>query len=919
MKRSCFNRGWSFTLDNNIDEFCTLGIDKYSDAAGAAARFYDYNNWEQVDLPHDWTLQLPKNKDANPFAGAYPNTHYHRFTAERRSNVETVYPVGWYRKQFAYQPEWEGKRVFIEFEGIFRDAIVWCNGVYLDRHMSGYTSFALELTDHLVPGVENSIAVRVDSEHPEGWWYEGAGIYRNVHVLVGESVYVKRSKTIVRTQLNGEVTVSAVLVNDTGDAGKINVMWRILDDQGNPVACASAEAALIPYGETAVQTELMIQRPKLWSVDAPYLYTLEIMAGEEVETVPFGVRTVAFDADRGFLLNGKPLKIRGADMHQDFGGVGVAVTDNLHEYRIRRLKEMGVNAYRTHHALSASLLDLCDRLGMLVMDETRLFGTSPEAIRQLTDIIESDRNHPCVFIWSMGNEEFSVQNDAWSFHLMEKMTRTAKALDPTRPVTYAGCNGADFTGANGAAEVRGVNYIRNGSDGRWLDEYHRAHPNQPVIGTEEGSYVLSRGGAVNDLGSGQLDSLGNVTMPWGSTPKGWVKYYETRDYLAGGFMWTGFDYRGEPNPFYYENVVSSFGTIDLCGMEKPTFYYYKAWWTDEPVLKLAPHWNHQEGQNVTVGVFTNCERITLSLNGKILEKREIERFDAPQFTLPFERGVLSVEGVRGGVTLRDEMITSGETSQLRVTPVLRAEKEADVAIYQIDAYDENGVFCPMACDEVEVVVEHGRIVGVGNGDPASMDAEQQPVQEKAMYLRSFDSEQGVYPVPDKAPNTLRARYDWLEYESTDQQAEGFEDDARIVAKFGYSHTPARRCAYSARIVCAEKYEYVEFERLGGSTEVYLDGEKLGDTFRTHGRQANNAIRPYRFYGCFSPGEHEIRVVSLRGESDPPAISGDVKLGKRDEKPWRVKLHHGRARVLIKTASPEKVTLHAQRVGETRGN
>ena len=411
MKRSCMNAGWEFTFGNNINEFCTLGIDKYSDAAGAAARFYDYNNWEKVDLPHDWALMLQKEMDANPFAGAYPNTHYHRFAAERRSNVETVYNVGWYRKQFDYDPSWAGKRIFIEFEGVFRDATVWCNGVYLDRHMSGYTSFALELTDHLVPDTDNSIAVRVDSEHPEGWWYEGAGIYRNVHLLVGEPVYVKRNQTIVRTQLDGAVSVSAVLVNDTGDAKMQLIHWRICDAKGMEVACAKSSASLVPYEETAVQTQLRIADPKLWSVDSPNLYTLELHAGDEIETVSFGVRTVAFDPDRGFLLNGQPLKIHGADMHQDFGGVGVALTDNLNEYRIRRLKEMGVNAYRAHHALSASLLDICDRLGMLVMDETRLFGTAPEAVRQLTDIIESDRNHPCVFIWSMGNEEFSIQND----------------------------------------------------------------------------------------------------------------------------------------------------------------------------------------------------------------------------------------------------------------------------------------------------------------------------------------------------------------------------------------------------------------------------------------------------------------------------------------------------------------------------
>lgn len=916
MKKMGFNTGWTFTLDNCTDEFNTLGIDKYSDAAGAAARFYDNSNWEKIDLPHDWAVTLERNRNANTFAGAYPNTHYHRFTAERHSNLETIYSVGWYRKQFLYDPEWAGKRVFIEFEGVFRDAIVWCNGVYLDRHASGYTSFALELTDHLVPGTDNSIAVRADSEHPEGWWYEGAGIYRNVHLLIGEPAYFKRNQTIVHTALDGTVSASAVLFNDTAETCTQRVAWRILDAAGNEAACTESEAACTPYGETRVQAQLKIDKPALWSVDNPYLYTLKIRCKDEIETVFFGVRIVAFDADRGFLLNGTPLKIRGADMHQDFGGVGVALSDNLHEYRIRRLKEMGVNAYRTHHALSSSLLNICDRLGMLVMDETRLFGTSPEAVRQLTDIIECDRNHPCVFIWSMGNEEFSIQNDTWSYRLMEKMTRIAKALDPTRPVTYAGCNGADFTGANAAAEIRGINYIRNGSDGSWVDQYHRAHPHQPIIGTEEGSYVLSRGGAINDLGSGMLDALGNVTMPWGSTPKGWVKYFEERPYLAGSFLWTGFDYRGEPNPFYYANATSSFGTIDLCGMEKPPFYYYKAWWTDEPTLKLAPHWNHKVGDTVTVAAFTNCERISLFLNGRMIETKDVSRFDAPQFTLPFEPGVLSVEGVRGDLHLHDKLITSGKTAQVRIVPILGAQSEADVAIYQLEAYDESGIFCPLASEEIGVTIENGRIIGVGNGDPACWDAEQIPPREQSLSVRSFSCKEGVFNVPAKAPNALRKRFDWLETESGENRPEGFEDDYRIVARFGHNLILAQRRVYTVRISHTEAYEYVEFERLGSRTEVYLNGEKIGDTFRIHGRQANNAVRPYRFYAFFAPGENELRVVAMQEESDPPAMSGYVKLGRHIEGNWKVRLHYGKARVFVKSAAPKDVVL---RITEAPGD
>lgn len=906
MKKVNFNKQWNFTFQNSLDAFNTFGLDKYSDAAGAAARFYDHNNWELVDLPHDWTLSLTKSAFANTFAGAYPNTRYHRFMTERHSDIETVYQIGWYRKQFTMDPEWVGKRVFIEFEGVFRDAIVWVNGVYLDRHNSGYTSFAIEITDHLIAGEDNSIAVRVDSEQAEGWWYEGAGIYRNVHLLIGEPIYFKYHKTVIQTEMNGRIKASAVLVNDTPEVVKQTVAWHIEDASGKVVASAEQPVSSDPYSEETIAVEMKVDAPNLWNIDTPYLYTLRISAGDEQTEERFGIRTVAFDPERGFLLNGIPQKVRGACVHQDLGGVGVALTDNLQYYKIKRLKEMGVNAYRcSHHAPSPVLLDACDELGMLVMDETRMFGTSPEAVRQLTDLIERDRNHPCVFIWSLGNEEFSVQNDVWSFRLMEKATRIAKSLDPTRPVTYAGNNGADFTGANAAAEIRGINYIRNDKNGEWVDIYHREHPDQPIIGTEESSYVLSRAGAVNDLGSGLLDSTGNVTMPWGSTPKGWVKYTEKRDYFAGSFMWTGFDYRGEPNPFYYGNCVSSFGTIDLCGMEKPPFYYYKAWWTDEPVLKLTPHWNHKAGDTVTVAVFTNCDEITLSLNGKTLETKHVERFDAPVFRVVFEPGVLSVEGKRNGMILHDELVTSGEPSETRCVSVLEARGGSEIGIYEIQAYDADGVFCPMASNEVEIGVENGCIVGVGNGDPASMDYEQKPKEESVKFLKYFNGEEGAVSIPMKRENTLPERKDYFELES---KQESFEDDYRLIARYKKYYPREMTQEFTTTISDAEGYEYVEFERLGGQATVYLNGELLGDNIRQHGTQVKAMSRPYRFYGKFQKGENRLKVVFTYGKSDLPLMSGYVKIGKRLDSFWRVRLHYGKARVFVKTQDTRQLRL-----------
>ncbi len=906
MQKVGFNKDWRFMLQSSDDPFNTFGFDKYSDAAGAAGRYYDHCNWERVELPHDWSLSLGKHPLANTFAGAYPNTRYHRFMTERRSEVETVYNIGWYRKQFTVDPAWQGKHIFIEFEGVFRDAIVWVNGVYLDRHNSGYTSFLIEITDHLTFDEENTVAVRVDSEQNEGWWYEGAGIYRNVNLFIGEPMYFKYNQTVIKTQLNGLVDASAVLVNDTPNSVEKNVAWCICEADGKAVAKAACSVEIAPYSQAQIRTQMTVEHPRLWSVDSPYLYSLTLCADGEQATERFGIRTVAFDADRGFILNGVPLKLHGACVHQDFGGVGVALTDNLQRYKIQRLKDMGVNAYRcAHHAPAPALLKACDELGMLVMDETRMFGTSPEAVRQLTDLIERDRNHPCVFIWSLGNEEFSVQNVAWGYRLMEKATRIAKTLDPTRPITYGGCNGDNFVGANGAAEVRGINYIRNGKPEDWIDTYHKAHPNQPIVGSEESSYVISRGGAVTDLESGRLDSTGNVTMPWGSTPKGWVKFTEERDYFAGGFMWTGFDYRGEPNPFYYKNSVSSFGTIDLCGMEKPPFYYYKAWWTNQPVLKLTPHWNHSVGDIVTVAVFTNCEEITLSLNGKVLETRRVEQFGAPQFKVPYQPGVLCVTGTRNGQVLTDELVTAGEPAEVRCTLALEAKGSDEVGIYELNAYDAKGVHCPLAANPVEISVSGGELIGVGNGDPASMDYERKPMQEQAIYLSSLTVGEKQVPIPQKQGNVLPYREEWLEPEP---KGEVYRDDFRLVVKSRIAAPQDQKKEYTAQVCDVEGYEYIEFERLGGRVQVYLNGCLLGNNHRWHGRHDRTYIRPYRFYGKFKKGQNQIKLVCEYGDSDLPIVSGYVKIGKQVHTPWQVKLHYGKARVFVKSDAPQDLKL-----------
>ena len=907
MKRLNFNKDWLFRFEKDLEACNEYGFRKYNSAIGAANRFYKHSNWQRIDLPHDWAVSLQKTLDANVFAGGYPNTHLDRSHSMGYTNADEVYSIGWYRKEFSLGEEYRDKRLFIEFEGIFRDAIIWVNGTYMTRHVSGYNSLIFEITDHVRVGEENSIAVRVDSEQPEGWWYEGSGIYRNVNLWVADAVCFKPRKTFVRTDMEGNVSADAVLSNDTGESAERTVVAQVIDINGNVVAERAVQVTAEPYGEGFFNVKMKVSSPALWDIDEPNLYTFRLSMDGDVEDTQVGFRSFRFDADKGFFLNEKQVKLRGACVHQDFGGVGVALADNLHRYKIQRLKEMGVNAYRcSHNAPAPALLKACDELGMLVMDETRMFGSSPEAVDQLENLIERDRNHASVFIWSVGNEEFDVQNLDWGRKLAERAVRITKKLDDTRLTIYSGNNGDNFVGANGATDVRGINYIHNGSSS-WVEKYHKDHPTQPIVGSEESSFVLSRGGMKNDLANGVLDTTGNVTMPWGSSLKGWTKFFEERDFLLGGFMWTGFDYRGEPNPFYQRNAISSFGVIDLCGMEKPPFYYHKAWWTDETVLKFLPGWNHHTvGDIVTVCVFTNCEEIKLTLNGKVIVEQKVEKYDAPVFEIAYEPGVLAVEGVKDGTVYRDVVETAGKTAGVKIEKVLAAKCEDDVEIYELVGVDGEGRFNPAAAEKLALSIEGGRIVGVGNGDPASYDREQILPFEESFAITAFECDGKTIPVPDKQGNVKAKRLDWL---LPKQKAEGYEDDYRIVAMYAQATDFTETKEFTASVLGAEGFEYIEFERFGGKAEVFLNGEKIGDnfTYRMPRSSSDCFNRPHRFYCNFVDGYNEIKVVSVANEAVRPHFSGYVKVGKTVENQnWSVRLHYGKARVFVKANADVKI-------------
>ena len=895
MNKQNFNSGWEFSLERDLDAYNRFGLYEVQRGLGAPEHKYHYNNWQKIDLPHDWAVGLPKDMRSNTYSASRATSHYNRFATEYKVMMDGVADIGWYRKEFAFDPAWKGKRVFLEFEGIYRNSHFWVNGMYMDSHFSGYTSFLLELTDALFEDDENSVAVCVDVDQVEGYWYEGAGIYRNVNLLVADEVYAKPYETVVKADIQGNVTASAILVNDSAFDRTLPVSWAVLDGD-TKVAEFTEEVHLPAYSETPVSAKMQVKNPKLWDLEHPNLYTLELTAAETHRDV-FGFREFTFDGTNGFYLNGKNVKIKGACAQQDFAGVGIGLSDNLIRYKLGKIKEMGCNAFRVHYAHSPDLLRACDEMGILVMAETRMFGPFPEALRQFEDLVRRDRNHPSIFIWCVGNEETYLQHSEQAKRMVEKVVRAVRRLDDTRTFTYAGNDGSAFVGINAGVEVKGINYIRNMD----VDGYHAEHPTDPILGTEEGCYVSDRVSLATDLSNQSILSNGTVTMSWASTPKGWVKYVMERPWFSGAFLWTAFDFHGEAHPFVHSAFSTYMGSIDLAGMEKPAFYYYKAWFTDEPVLKITPHWNGKAGQKATVTVFTNCEHITLKLNGRVIGDCDVAKFDAPEFTLDFMPGILEAEGIRNGVKYTDSVATAGAPAIITQSLVLPCENPADIGIIEIAAVDENGNVCADCARKVDLAFTGGDILGVGNGNPMDDGYEQKPTEEEYFHIRSFEADFGHYPVPPKQENSYMYSPYKADHKLTswvEPYGERWEDDQRrLMGGKGAlkMHLP-QEITFVHRCDLSEDFSYLEFERLYGKATVYLDGVEIGKNFTS----TSTDNRPFRFYCDARAGSHEIKVVTKLTDGTLGGMSGYVRFGKEvNRNNWTVSMYGGKARVMVR--------------------
>jgi beta-galactosidase len=720
-ERLLFDFGWKFfageiPFPEPKTHFETYSSVKAGLVLGAAAPSFDDSHWTSVDLPHDGMIEQAHDPEA-PVSSGYLKRG-----------------VSWYRRTFLLDPADAKRHLSIEFDGAFRHAKVWLNGHYLGQHASGYTGFDFPISDVVCfGGVPNVLVVRVDSRDYEGWWYEGCGIYRHAWLVKTGLVHVPRCGVFVRpSRVSGElwrVGIETELQNEDFEAGCVEVVSRIIAPDGGIVATSRSDQELAAKARALHQQETDVEKPKLWSLDKPALYVLRTTLREggkiidQVETT-FGFRELLFTADKGFFLNGEYVPIQGTCNHQDHAGVGNAVPDMLIAWRLRQLKKAGCNAYRaSHHPPTPELLDACDREGILVLDENRYLRSSPQALDELEDMVRRDRNHPCIVLWSICNEEF-IQGSEIGGRIAATQVARVKQLDPTRPVTGALLSTGFGRGIEDQSDVVAVNYTPACWDG-----LHERHPRKALLITETTAAVTTRGIYEENAAAGYCDAYDRMFCPSGTTVReSWLAILQ-RPFIAGGFVWTGFDYRGEPGPYTWPSTGVHLGFLDLCGFPKDSFYLYQAFWTKEPMVHLLPHWNWtgREGKPIRVVAYSNCDVVELYLNGKSLGEQMVPEDHAVEWQVPYQPGTLRAEARRhGSVAASTERITSGAPAGIRfkVEPAtLRANAE-DVSVIAVEIVDAQGRLIPTANVLVKFDIQGpGRIIGVGNGNPNSHESD----------------------------------------------------------------------------------------------------------------------------------------------------------------------------------------------------
>jgi beta-galactosidase len=722
--------GMSVDLSQSFGAFAKAGC-----VGGPAAPDFKDQSWRRVHLPHDWAVELPFHEKADVAHGCKP--------------VGPQFPassVAWYRRVFEIPASDAGRRIGVQFDGVFRDSEYYLNGHYLGRNFSGYAPVSFDLTPYLNIGGANTLAVKVNATSFEGWFYEGAGIYRHVWLVKTSPVHIPQWGTWITTEISGDpsapssaiLTVRTTVRNEGDHPVTVHLQTRVLDGDAQPAAesATPAPTAIAPWEQAEIIQTISLTKPRLWNLDSPHLYQVEttVCDGDAVVdafTTTTGIRTIRFDPANGFFLNGHRVFMKGTCNHQDHAGVGSAIPDRLNVWRLEQLKKIGCNAYRaSHNPPTPEVLDACDRLGILVMNENRTVGATDEALSQLDRLIRRDRNHPSVVIWSLGNEEMAIQKSDTGARIASVLQRAATRLDSTRPTTLA-MNGYWGEGFSRVVDVQGGNYLKLGGG---FDTFHERFPDKPVLGSEEGSHTTTRGIYQQDdaLRYCHADDSKAKLPGWASTAETWMKHYAERPYLGGSFVWTGFDYRGEPTPYHqWPNINSNFGILDTCGFPKDIAHYYRAWWTDEPVLHLQPHWNWPDrvGQPIDVRCDGNAEEVELWLNGKSLGRKPMPSLGYlawPDVT--YQPGTLLACGYTSGRKVSEtRMETTGPPIAVMLASdraTIQADAE-DVAVITVSIADAAGLLFPTANLPVTFsLTGPGRILGMGNGDPLCHEPDQ---------------------------------------------------------------------------------------------------------------------------------------------------------------------------------------------------
>ncbi len=888
---------WKFHLGDDWGAAHNLG--KAGTGSGPASMSFVDAGWRSVNLPHDWAVELPFDKNAD---GA------HGFKAVGRGFAANS--VGWYRRVFELPKEDAGKRLWLEFDGVFRDCTVFVNGWCVTHQESGYSSFRCDITDIANCGGRNVVTVKVDASQFEGWFYEGAGIYRHVWLVKTAPVAIAPDGVFVFSKFKNNVPKGAAEIHiathvNNSQAKPVHVLvkYAIIDPDGKPAGEGKSRANLESRSGGDVEAVISVGRsshgPVLWSPESPILYqlitTVEVdgaaVDGTETE---FGIRTVGFDATNGFMLNGAHYELKGTCNHQDHAGVGSALPDRLQYFRIARLKEMGCNAYRTsHNPPTPELLEACDRLGMLVMDENRLLGSDTQNLDKMERLVRRDRNHASVAIWSICNEESAVQAKPSGAMVAATMQQLVKRLDPTRPVTCAVNLGNVFNGIDSVIEVRGGNYFV----GAPMEDYHRAHPAQPEVGTEQASTVSTRGIYANDKQRGYVSAYDDNAPRWGHTSERWWSFFAERPWLSGGFVWTGFDYRGEPTPYWWPCVNSHFGILDTCGFPKDNFWYYQSWWTEQPVLHLLPHWNWagEEGREMDVRALSNCEEVELFLNGQSLGRQTMKKNSHLAWKVKYAPGTLSAKGYKGGQVVAETKVeTTGALARVQLTAdrVGIDADEQDVSVITVAVTDERGRIVPVASNHVTFTLTGpGKIIGVGNGDPSCHEPDVF-LPQSAMSSRPVSDWRWkrMAQVRSAQLPELGAQFDDSGWDQADVQA---AEGPLSENENGIFRAPL--VVTEEELACPALE--LHFSRIDEDGWIYVNGHRVGESHDW--QDAPN----FNIKDQLHAGTNQI-AVAVENKTGPGGLNLGVSLQMAHSKkpmPWQRSVFNGLAQIIVQSS------------------